>query len=233
MSETTQPQESILKKTGSFLPNLIGIAVLLAAGYGLRHGSLGEIAWFISAICMTAIRIPHSKQNQNNEIIDDKKDIIETAVLFAMFIAMGLLPYIELATRVFSFADYSLPSWAMMVGLIAQVPMLWLFWRSHADLGKNWSPGLEIREDHGLVTGGVYARMRHPMYAAIWISVLAQPLLIQNWIAGALVVPVFLLMYVTRIPKEEAMMRETFGESYDSYKASTGRVFPKLSRGSR
>lgn len=26
-----------------------------------------------------------------------------------------------------------------------QLPFLWLFWRSHADLDRNWSPGLESR----------------------------------------------------------------------------------------
>ncbi|MGC4251382.1 MAG: isoprenylcysteine carboxylmethyltransferase family protein [Sphingobium sp.] len=58
---------------------------------------------------------------------------------------------------------------------------------------------------------GIYARIRHPMYAAIWISTLAQPLLIHNWIAGALVVPAFTAMWFLRTPREEVMMRERFG----------------------
>lgn len=224
----TTKQASMLKKTTSFLPNLIGIIILLAAAYGLRNGTIGELVWFIAAIGMTIIRAPHNKRNQDNDIVDDKKDLTETVLLVSMFVAMGLLPYVELGTRVFAFASFSLPDWAMWIGVAVQVPMLWLFWRAHADLGKNWSPGLEIRDDHGLVNKGVYAHMRHPMYAAIWLAVLAQPLLIQNWIAGALAAPTFLLMYLTRIPKEEAMMKETFGEEYDTYMASTGRVFPKL-----
>jgi protein-S-isoprenylcysteine O-methyltransferase Ste14 len=38
---------------------------------------------------------------------------------------------------------------------------VWLFWRSHADLGRNWSPSLELREGHELVTEGVYRYVRH------------------------------------------------------------------------
>jgi protein-S-isoprenylcysteine O-methyltransferase Ste14 len=40
---------------------------------------------------------------------------------------------------------------------------------------------LEVREQHALVTTGVYSRVRHPMYSA-WA--LAQALLLPNWIAG-------------------------------------------------
>ena len=112
-------------------------------------------------------------------------------------------------------------------GALLQVPCLWLFWRSHADLGRNWSPGLEVREDHSLITRGVYARIRHPMYAAIWISVLAQPLLIQNWIAGFLVAPAFAAMWFIRVPKEEAMMRLQFGKAWEAYCVRAGRLLPR------
>jgi protein-S-isoprenylcysteine O-methyltransferase Ste14 len=47
---------------------------------------------------------------------------------------------------------------------------LWLFYRSHADLGTNWSITLEIREQHRLITQGVYRRIRHPMYSALGLT---------------------------------------------------------------
>lgn len=229
MSETENKQQSMLAGSMSAVMSVIGVGVILAAAYGLRHGTLGEIIWFATSLAMTIIRMPHSRRNQSNQIVDDKKDTIEKALLLLMFLSMAVLPYLELATRVFSFASYTLPGWAVWIGIGVQAPFLWLFWRSHVDLGKNWSPGLEIRDAHGLVSNGVYARMRHPMYAALWLSVLAQPLLIQNWIAGALVIPAWMALYVTRIPKEEAMMRGTFGEAYDAYVARTGRIWPKFS----
>ena len=61
---------------------------------------------------------------------------------------------------------------------------LWLFWRSHADLGQNWSVSLEIRKDHRIVQHGVYRLIRHPMYASIWLWSIAQALLLANWLAG-------------------------------------------------
>jgi protein-S-isoprenylcysteine O-methyltransferase Ste14 len=80
------------------------------------------------------------------------------------------------------------------------VTSLWLFRRSHADPGQNWSVGLEIREGHQLVTKGVYRHIRHPMYASIWLWAFAQEMLLQNWLAGWSVVPVFAAMYFTAHP---------------------------------
>lgn len=77
------------------------------------------------------------------------------------------------------------------------------------------------------MTNGVYGRIRHPMYAAIWISTLAQPLLIHNWIAGFLVIPAFAAMWFLRVPNEEAMMRARFGDAWDAYCVRAGRLFPK------
>ncbi|NJK48036.1 histidine phosphatase family protein [Candidatus Gracilibacteria bacterium] len=39
---------------------------------------------------------------------------------------------------------------------------VWLFWRSHRDLGNNWSPTLEVRKGHTLITQGIYQYIRHP-----------------------------------------------------------------------
>lgn len=107
---------------------------------------------------------------------------------------------------------------------------LWLFWRSHVDLGLNWSPTLETRQGHEIVKHGVYSRIRHPMYSAIWLFSIAQGLLLNNWLAGWSVVVSFSIMYVLRTPQEEAMMIDHFGDSYNEYMTETGRLFPRIRR---
>jgi protein-S-isoprenylcysteine O-methyltransferase Ste14 len=105
---------------------------------------------------------------------------------------------------------------------------VWLFWRSHADLGRNWSPSLELREGHELVTEGVYRSVRHPMYASMWLWGVAQALLLQNWIAGWVSLVMFMPLYLLRVPREERMMLDEFGEEYRAYMDRTGRVIPRL-----
>lgn len=223
----TRQHQSMLSNLLAMATMVIALALLILAVLRWRDNGWGGLIWLASFIAMCIIRTPHSMRNRVNVVVDARKDITEIMLLAAMFIAMMILPLVHLAIGVFRFADYQLPEWATWSGAIAQLPFLWLFWRSHADLGRNWSPGLEVRQDHSLITNGVYARIRHPMYAAIWIAALAQPLLIHNWIAGAFIVPAFAAMWLIRVPNEETMMHQRFGAVWEDYCGRTGRILPK------
>jgi protein-S-isoprenylcysteine O-methyltransferase Ste14 len=135
---------------------------------------------------------------------------------------------IYVLTHWLDFADYHLPIWAGWVGTAVFAAALWLLWRSHVDLGRNWSPTLEINEDHALVTRGVYRRVRHPMYTAHLLWGIAQALLLHNWIAGVPALAVFVLLYMLRFPREEQLMLDHFGEKYRVYMNRTGRLVPRL-----
>ena len=220
-------ERSMLTSLPAIVTMLLGIVLLLLAILRWRENGWGALVWLAVFIATCAIRTPHSLRNRTNVVVEARKDATEIALLVAMFGTMMVLPLIHLATGLFAFADYALPDWATWIGAVAQIPFLWLFWRSHADLGRNWSPGLEVHDAHELVTNGIYAHIRHPMYAAIWIAALAQPLLIHNWIAGLLIVPAFAAMWFLRVPNEEALMRQRFGETWDAYCARAGRLFPR------
>src|ERR1700683_3357230 len=139
-----------------------------------------------------------------------------------------LLPALYLFTPWLAFADYRLPAWAPWFGTLVLCFALWLFWRSHADLGPNWSVTLEVRKVHQLVRHGVYRSIRHPMYASIWLISVARGLLLQNWLAGWSALVTFAIMYFVRTSREERMMCEVFGEEYRAYMRQTGRIFPRL-----
>ena len=79
---------------------------------------------------------------------------------------------------------------------------LWLFYRSHADLGTNWSITLEIREQHRLITQGVYRRIRHPMYSALALYSIGQALVIPNWVAGPSNLIAFAILLALRVHAE-------------------------------
>lgn len=226
----TRDQRTMVSGLPAMAASIAGLALLLVALLRWQENGWGALVWLAAFIATIAIRTPHSIRNRANVVIDAHKDGTEKLLLTAMFLSMMLLPLLHLATRIFAFADYALPTWATGIGAAMQLPGLWLFWRSHADLGRNWSPGLEVRDGHGLVTQGIYGHIRHPMYAAIWLLVLAQPLLIHNWIAGALVIPAFAAMWFLRIPKEEALMHAQFGADWDAYCTRAGRLVPRARR---
>jgi len=168
--------------------------------------------------------------NRRAAVEDDRRTSADTLLLIPASFGLGILPILYAFTPWLDFADYAIPAWAGWIGVVLFVFALWLLWRSHAHLGRNWSPRLQLRPDHRLVTEGMYRYMRHPMYSAHWLWALAQPLLLHNWIAGPALIVTFLPLYVYRAPREEQMMLERFGAGYRDYLKATGRLWPRRSR---
>lgn len=190
----------------------------------------GSIIWLASVILMILIRGPHAARNKANRITEQFAVSTERILLALVSLGGTLLPVIYLMTGIPDFADYAAPDWLPLIGLALLLPGFWLFWRSHVDLGRNWSVTTQLREDHALITNGVYAHIRHPMYSAIWLIFAAYPFLIHNWIIGPAGIVTFGVMYIVRVPVEEAMMRQAFGDEYDAYVARTGRLWPRIQR---
>lgn len=190
--------------------------------------SIFEVVYWAALVAEMIIRAPLNKKRKEEKMSEQRVSSQEKIILFLLLIGMMILPLIYSATKWLDFANYSLPPWAGWLGVVMMVGAIVVFWRSHADLGLNWSPSLEIREKHELITRGIYGVIRHPMYASQWLWVLAQPLLLQNWLAGFINLFVFIPFYLLRVQAEEQMMIDRFGEQYKTYMTKTGRVIPKL-----
>lgn len=187
-----------------------------------------NIVFLAGFAAYVVIRGVFSSRAKGNEPALSRVDACDRGLMVLVFAGSLLLPVVYLFTPLLSFADYRLPSFAPWLGTAVMAAALWLFWRSHADLGRNWSVTLEVRKGHQLVTHGVYRSIRHPMYAAIGLFGLAQGLMLPNWLAGwsALVTGAF--MYFGRVPREERMLCDVFGQEYRDYMEQTGRLFPRV-----
>lgn len=177
-----------------------------------------------------AIRGVFGGRTKHNEKVASRVDWRDRALVGAVFIGNIVLPALYLATAWLGFADYGLPKFVPWCGVVVMIAALWLFWRAHVDLGLNWSITLEMRKDHELIERGVYRRVRHPMYAAIFLFAIAQGFLLQNWLAGWGGFVSFAFLYLMRAPREEKMMREFFGAPYHDYMKRTGRLWPSSKR---
>ncbi len=186
----------------------------------------GKLFLLAGLVITILIRVPHDQKSRVAKIAEDRKGRLETTLLVLMGIGAMLLPLLFIATPLLSFADYALHSMAFIFGTGCLALNIWLFYRSHADLGTNWSVTLQIRDEHQLVDSGVYRKIRHPMYTAIFLYAVAQVLLLANWIAGPACLIAFTLMYLFRIKPEEKMMLEKFGDQYSLYMQRTKRLVP-------
>jgi protein-S-isoprenylcysteine O-methyltransferase Ste14 len=138
------------------------------------------------------------------------------------------LPLVLVFTSWIDWANYAIPEPITWAGVPVMVGALWLFGRSHVDLGNCWSVTLKLNRDHRLITRGVYRQVRHPMYASFFLLALSQGLLLSNWFAGWASMVSVTLLCVIRIPREEQMMLEFFGEEYRAYTQCTGGIVPRL-----
>ena len=101
-----------------------------------------------------------------------------------------------------------------------------LFHASSRTMGKNWSLVARTREDHQLIQGGPFAYVRHPIYVALFLFMVAMAIAYghtRNLIVG---VPVYALATWFRIRHEEGLLRAQFGADYDGYAARVKRFVP-------
>lgn len=182
------------------------------------------VLWFI----YISIRVPYENEYKREEKIKTIHSKKEKILLFLLSIGLLLIPLVWVFTPFFDSFNIKLPVWSRLLGIIISILSLFYFNWIHKTLGVNWSPTLEIRKGHQLVKVGPYKRIRHPMYTQIWLWTIAQVLLISNFVAGFSGIILWAILYFIRVPKEEKMLVENFGEEYLEYMKKTGRVFPKL-----
>ena len=150
--------------------------------------------------------------------------LFRTVLFFALLAFLGM--YIAGLTWIDLFR-FGLPDWLRWVGFaIGLLSVAFMTW-TQVTLGTQWSAQLQLRQDHQLITRGPDARMRHHLYTSVLGWGLSLSLLTANWIFVAVsVLAIGGLLY--RIPKEEQMMLEAFGDAYRNYQQHTGRYFPKF-----
>ena len=178
-----------------------------------------------ATVVMIAIRAPHGRRSRIVKVVRSGKGTRETVLLVLAWLGF-LLPLVWIVSPVFSFAEYRLRTGAFIAGTICLGVGLWFFYRSHADLGTNWSVTLEVREQHRLITDGIYRKIRHPMYSALLLYAIGQALVIPNWVAGPWYLVSIGVLCFFRVGAEERMMLDQFGDEYTEYMARTKQFVP-------
>jgi protein-S-isoprenylcysteine O-methyltransferase Ste14 len=186
-----------------------------------------QVIFLAGLLPYIAIRSVHRKRAAGVTTTVTRSNRGDRVLILLVILGQIILPMIYLFSPWLDFANHASSVAAVWLGTITWLVGLWVFWRSHADLGTNWSVSLELRSTHQLVTQGVYHLVRHPMYAAFILLGMAQALLLPNWLAGFSALVAITLLCAVRIPNEEAMMCEFFGQAYRDYMKRTGGIVPR------
>ena len=192
----------------------------------IPHPTFASTLFLVFTAAFLAIRGVFARRMRHAKAVD-KSSLGDRLLILLVGLGQVVLPCIVVTQPLLAFAARPQPDACTVAGGVVMLAGLRLFWRSHADLGQNWSVTLELNADHRLVTEGLYRQMRHPMYASFLVLGIGQALLVANWIAGLSGLASVALLMAVRLPREEAMMVEQFGDQYRDYRRRVGAVLPR------
>ncbi len=139
------------------LLSYFALFIMIRAYYRTKTGTINEKPSHLEGILpafRTIMRIPY-------------------AIVFAAWFAIpGLVQWSSL----------SLPEWFQWGGTLVMLASLLMLTWVHKTLGLNFSSTLRVREYQTLVTCGPYRWIRHPMYAAVFLSVIGLCMITSNWL---------------------------------------------------
>jgi protein-S-isoprenylcysteine O-methyltransferase Ste14 len=188
--------------------------------------TVAALIWFAGLVGWYIIRRPFERKAKKIGVSKSLFDGRESGLLAIAVLSLFVIPALYVLTGFpASFDRPFIPAIAWL-GVAASISALWVFRRSHVDLGRNWSISLQVREQHALVKTGIYRLIRHPMYSSFFLLGLAQLLLLPNWLAGLAGVVGAGILFAFRVRREEQMMLESFGGEYRSYMSQTKRIVP-------
>ena len=99
-------------------------------------------------------------------------------------------------------------------------------------ISSGWKALHEAQQRHGLVTTGLYARIRHPQYVG-FIAVMFGFLLQWPTVLTLIMFPVLVVMYVRLARHEEQDALGEFGDEYRRYMNEVPAFIPKFGNSSR
>jgi protein-S-isoprenylcysteine O-methyltransferase Ste14 len=103
-----------------------------------------------------------------------------------------------------------------------------LFVTSSRALGRNWSLVARTRTDHELITSGPYARVRHPIYLAMLLFLIALAIGLGHLGQLLIAAPLFLIGTKIRTDAEDRLLEQSFGDQFRAYRSSTPAIIPRL-----
>ena len=157
--------------------------------------------------------------------------LLKIRQIFGIVFYLGILVWV-FAPRFMEWSASNFPAWARWTGLALGVFSVCLNAWSHKTLserlGEDFDPVLRLIKVRALVKAGPYAGIRHPIYLAFLLMQISLLLLSSNWLIGFSGIAIILGVILVRIPVEEQMLIEQFGDEYREYMQRTGRLLPKF-----
>jgi len=191
----------------SFLPTLVFVVVM--------------ICWLVFAGVFLLRKKPPSPPDQKRE----------PASLFGVALqgmSYGLVWGVRRPMFTSIFGNGPISVVTGLLAICAAVSSVWLITMAVRTLGKEWSLTARLVEGHQLATSGPYALVRHPIYSGMLGMLLATGLAVSHWLALLAALILFFIGTTIRVRSEEKLLREAFGQEFETYARSVRAIVPGL-----
>jgi protein-S-isoprenylcysteine O-methyltransferase Ste14 len=152
-----------------------------------------------------------------------RQDMLVFALPATFFYIAGLVisarDLVRQQDRLFVLSEHSI------VGLALIIIGLTILFVSAGTLRRYYSSSLVIREDHRLITHGVYCFTRHPIYLGGIMVCIGVPVYASS-LLGLLMMLALIPPILNRIRIEERMLIDEFGDAYLAYQEATSKLIP-------
>jgi protein-S-isoprenylcysteine O-methyltransferase Ste14 len=112
-----------------------------------------------------------------------------------------------------------------MLGIILAILGVIIAIAARRKLASNWSSNVEFKKDHTLITTGIYAYMRHPIYTGIACMGVGTFFVFHS-LLSLLFLVVMVTFCVFKLKKEEVLLMKHFPKEYPEYKKKTKALIP-------
>lgn len=193
--------------------------------------------WLILAVLLSALTVSgyhRARARLGGETVARRREglrFVALRGLLALLLFGGILAHVVRPDWM-GWASLDMPQMLRWLGLglgLLTVPAVhWVL----STLGRNVTETVLTKDRHELVTGGPYRWVRHPLYTAGLTLFLALGLMASSWFVLLATVIAFALLCALVIPREEQALLAKFGDRYQAYMLGTGRLVPRVRRGS-
>src|SRR5262249_33894248 len=143
----------------------------------------------------------------------DKTDfLIPPFALFYFYTVFAAAFHLPIASTQ-TFFHYELLSWAGVLLCLAGLVLLLL---SLISFGKSFRVGIDVDQPDKLVTTGVFAFSRNPIYVGFGCILLGQFLVFPNWIL-LVYLAAGIWLFHRQVLREEEFLRQHYGQEYAEY----------------
>jgi protein-S-isoprenylcysteine O-methyltransferase Ste14 len=195
------------------------------------NSAFAYIASVIVSTCVVAlfvsIVVDFFLYQDKKETKVEKHSIVATGSMIAFYVVYYIV--LRLNTGKFPKSSDEVLKVQVGIGVLAVIVGTVINIAGRMQLKGNWANHIKIYEDHSLITKGMYAYVRHPLYSSIILMLYGGAVIYSSWLAAVLVSAVFIPAMVYRAKQEEELLVKEFPE-YKKYQEQVGLFFPKHRR---